>query len=445
VLSRVEAGEMNFDESPFKLDYTLRYLEESLSQRAMNKNLNLEIEMDDRLDMVLIGDTLRLRQILMNFLSNAIKFTNQGKVGLKCTLQAETENKVQIRFEVSDTGIGIDSKKLDVIFEEFKQADSNIAKRYGGTGLGLTICKKLIDIQNGSLAVTSREGAGTTFTFTLPFVKGKHIDSIPHDLGAIETDRLKGHSILLVDDDSVNRLLGKTILEKLGCEYEIVSSGQEAIQKIDGEDFDVILLDIHLPDISGLEVAKYLRKKRKYKKTKIIAVTAAVVQKDIKVFFREGIDDVLLKPFKEIMLYNKICNILGLDVDSETQQETKIILQEYEEPRAFDLSELTSMAGGDRIFINQMLLTFISNTENSIILMEKFLAAKDWQQLGETAHKILPSYRHLAVNSVVDKLVELKSRTLLDPDFDMVPGQVEAIIAEMKDLITDLKKEIQND
>ncbi len=444
VLSKVEAGGMNFDESPFKLDYTLKYLEESLSQRARDKKLSLKFEMDEQLNMVLIGDTLRLRQILINFLNNAIKFTNQGKVSLKCMLQAETENKVQIRFEVSDTGIGINPKNLEVIFEEFKQADSNIAKRYGGTGLGLTICKKLIEMQNGSLAVTSREGSGTTFTITLPFVKGKSSDIIPHDLGSIESDRLKGRSVLLVDDDSVNRLLGKTILEKLGCDFEIVSNGQEAIDNLDREDFDVVLLDIHLPDINGIEVAKYLRKKKNNSTSRIIAVTAAVVQKDIKVFFQEGIDDVLLKPFKEVMLYNKICKVLGYHVDSESRQETKIILREYQEPQAFDLSELKSMAGGDRNFVNQMLLTFISNTENSIVLLEKFLEERNWKQLGETAHKILPSYRHLVVRSVLDKLVVLKTRTIINPDFESVPRLVEAIISEMKDLIADLKKEIQN-
>jgi PAS domain S-box-containing protein len=444
VLSKVEAGELNFDESPFKLDYTLKYLEETLGQRAADKNLILDFDMDERLNMVLIGDTLRLRQILINFLSNAIKFTNQGRISLKCSLQAETEKKVQVRFEVSDTGIGIDPENLDVIFEEFKQADSNIAKRYGGTGLGLTICKNLIEMQNGSLAVTSKEGSGTTFTFTLPFTRGAKSDIVPHDLGSIDSDRLKDRSVLLVDDDSVNRLLGKTILEKLECDYEIAGTGKEAIEKLDQDDFDVVLLDIHLPDINGVEIARYLRREKNNSISKIIAVTAAVVQKDIKSLYREGIDDVLLKPFKEVLLYNKICNVLGFKVEAETQQETKIILREYKEPKAFDLSELKKMAGGDIDFVNQMLLTFISNTENSIILMEKFMNEGEWEQLGETAHKILPSFRHLVVKSVVDKLVDLKAKTIIKPDPEAVPELVEKIISEMKDLIDELKKEIRN-
>jgi CheY-like chemotaxis protein len=406
------------------------------------KNLRFTYHIDEKLnDMVLLGDAFRLRQILINMLSNAIKFTTQGYVELRSFIKTEVDDTVWVRFDVIDTGIGISPDKIDTVFEEFKQASSAITMRYGGTGLGLTICKKLIELQRGSLSVASQEGIGTTFTFSIPYKRGKETDIVPPDFGTVDSEKLRNRHVLLADDDSVNRLLGKTILEKFNCRYDIANSGEEAIEKLKQEAYDIILLDIHMPDVNGLEVAKFLRRKKGDESTKIIAVTAAFMQHDVKEFYKVGINDFLIKPFKEVNLFNKMCDVLKIKTVSKKRQKTEIILEEYRQPKPYNLKELEKMAGQDKDFVSKMLLTFIDNAENTILLLPKLLKAKDWEQIGETAHKILPSYRHLEVNGIVSKLVELKNKTLIKPDHEAVPSLVESTLEEMKSLVSELKQE----
>jgi PAS domain S-box-containing protein len=443
VIQKIESSELSFEHLPFKIHYPVEYIYSVLKPKAEEKNLRFSYHISEKLNgMVLLGDAFRLRQILINLLSNAIKFTTQGYVELKCFIKSEKDDTVWVRFDVIDTGMGISPDKIDTIFEEFKQADSTITKRYGGTGLGLTICKKLIELQRGSLTVASQEGLGTTFTFSIPYQRGKETDIVPPDFGTIDSERLRNKRVLLADDDSVNRLLGKTILDKFNCHYDIANCGEEAIEKLKASAYDIILLDIHMPDVNGLEVAKFLRRMKGDEATKIIAVTAAFMQHDLKEFYEHGINDFLIKPFKEVNLFNKMCEVLEIKTVSKERQKAEIILEEYHHPKSYNLEELEKMAGQDKEFISQMLLTFIGNTESTIILLSKLLKEKDWEQIGETAHKILPSYRHLEVENIVSKLVELKDKTITQPDYKAVPSLVRSTMDEMKALVSELKQEI---
>ena len=214
------------------------------------------------------------------------------------------------------------------------------------------------------------------------------------------------------------------------------------MERLKRSKYDVILLDIHMPDVNGIDVAKFLRTEKKNRSTKIIAVTAAVMQHDVKEFYANGIDDFLIKPFKEVNLYNKMCEVLKIKTPVESRQKTEIILEEYEDPKSYNLGELEKMAGRDKDFITQMLITFIDNTENTIYLLPQLLKEKDWEQIGETAHKILPSYRHLEVQDIVSKLLEIKTKTLIKPDYNAVPALVRTTIEEMKRLVAELKEEL---
>jgi PAS domain S-box-containing protein len=442
VLSKIEARQIRFNKSPFKLSYTIKYVYDALLPKAEEKKLSFTYHVDNRLEMVLLGDSFRLRQILINMLSNAIKFTNNGYVELKCFLLKETKNDVKVGFEIIDTGIGISPKNHENIFDKFKQADSTIIKRYGGTGLGLAICKNLIELQNGSLSVSSEEGIGSTFSFTIHYMKGKSKDIIPEDIGDIDLTKLKNKKTLLVDDDNYNRLLGKTMLDKFECITDISSNGKNAIEKLRKNKYDIVLLDIHMQSVSGIEVAEFIRKKNNDKSTKILAVTAAVMKDDILKYYQVGIDDFLIKPFKEINLYNKMCDVLKIAYQKKKPSKSKVIVKENSNIKLYDLSELKRMAGGNETFIKNMLTTFIENSENSTHLFKQFLETKDWKKIGETAHKILPSYKHLKVEPVISKLVQVKTKTMLNPDYKNVPRLVEKTIKEMKDLLDKLKKEI---
>ncbi|MCB2196687.1 MAG: response regulator [Bacteroidetes bacterium] len=442
VLSKIEAGQIRFDKSPFKLTYTIEYLYKAMLVKAQEKQIDFTYHIDQSLDQVLLGDQFRLRQILINMLSNAIKFTNSGSVKLNCFLDEEKNDSVRVKFEVADTGIGIHPKNLKEIFKRFKQADPSITKTYGGTGLGLAICKNLIELQAGTLSVSSEESVGTTFTFAIPYKKGHRQDMVPEDIGNIDSNALRDIKVLLVDDDNFNRILAKTILEKFGCVVTIAVNGSEAIRFIDKQGFDIILLDIHMSEVSGLDVAEFIRKKKQDQKTKILAVTAAVLKDDINRYFRVGINDFLIKPFKEIDLFNKMCEVLNLR-DKNTKNEVEhTILRENANADLYDLSELLRMADGNQRFVNDMLVTFIENTENTVHLFKQFLKEKNWKQIGETAHKIIPAYKHLQVNSVVKMLIELKEITLEKRDYKRVPDLTKGTITNMQELLKDLKNEI---
>ncbi len=443
ILSKIEARQINFDKSPFKIEHTVKYVYNAFLTKATEKGLRFTYNVDEKLNFVLLGDSFRLRQILINLLSNAVKFTPSGFVELRCFLAEETSERIKVQFDVIDTGIGINPKNLQSIFEQFKQADSSITQKYGGTGLGLSICKNLIDMQAGSLSVSSQENVGTTFSFIIPYTKGKETDIITNDLGEIDPNKLRNRKVLLVDDDSVNRLLGKTILEKIECDFDIANNGKEAISKLDTNEYDIVLLDIHMPDINGVEVAKYFRQKNKNSTTKIVAVTAAVMKDDIQRYFQAGINDFLVKPYKEIYLFNKMCEVLKLKKMTFPKTVTEIILKEEIQPKLYDLTELKTMFGNKPEVIAKMLSTFIANSEDAVIKLQHALDEKDWQQIAELTHKLLPSFQHLEVNSIVKKLLEIKTKSNNSGNYKIISKLTQHLIEAINKLLVDIKDELR--
>lgn len=444
ILSKIEARQINFEKSHFKIGHTIKYVHNALLVKAEEKGLNFSFNLDPKLDLVVLGDSFRLRQILINMLSNAIKFTNAGYVELRCFLVDDKKSRIKVRFDVIDTGIGIKPKYLQSIFEQFKQADSSITQKYGGTGLGLTICKNLIDMQGGSLSVSSQENMGTTFSFIIPYVKGRKTDIVSNDMGEIDPNKLKDKSVLLVDDDSVNRLLGKTILEKIECDFDIANNGKDAINKLDAKFYDIVLLDIHMPDINGVEVAKYFRKKENNKATKIVAVTAAVMKDDIKRYYKAGINDFLIKPYKEIHLFNKMCEVLKIKKKPFPKPVAEIILKEEIHPKLYNLGELKKMTGNKPEMMVNMLTTFIDNSEQALQKFNNALQKKDATLIAETAHKILPSYRHIEVNYIVESLLELKGTQAKNDDFKTLEHATKKVKKAIRKLLEELKIELQH-
>ncbi|MEA1888071.1 MAG: ATP-binding protein [Bacteroidota bacterium] len=376
VYSKIEARKIRFDNAPFKIEDTVKNSFTTLQERAKDKGLDFKYEIAGNLNIVLIGDSFRLRQILINMLSNAIKFTNKGSVQLKVLMQEETEDSCYAMFRVIDTGIGISRKNLKSIFTQYRQANPSTSLKHGGTGLGLTICRNLIELQEGSLSVKSKPGEGSEFSFVIPYKKG-HLDNITK-IDSVEKDfnKLKDKKVLLVDDDSVNRLLGKTLLEKFNCRTDVVSGGKKAMSLLDKEKFDIVLLDIQMPDVDGYQVADYLRTSRKDKTTKIIAFTAAARINDIRDFHEAGIDNFIIKPYREINLFNKMCEVLGIEHKEEEESTFEIILKEEIRPKRYDLSELVSMAEDNKMIINNAIKNFVSNSEVTIYLFKKYLEEK---------------------------------------------------------------------
>ena len=309
-LARVDAGRMTFNKEPFEIRKSLKSLIYSFDLKIKEKNIELTKDYDSKIPLMLLGDSVRLNQIILNLLSNAIKFTHKGKIVLSVKLLNEDDENVTIGFAVADTGIGIPADKIDTIFNVFEQAESGTASSYGGTGLGLAIVKQLIEGQGGSISLKSKLGEGSIFSFTLPFGKTKMSPEEETEIPKPDADsEIKTLRVLVAEDVALNQLLIQIILSDFGFEHEIVSNGKMAIEKLQTNTYDIILMDLQMPKMNGFEAAEYIRKTMK-SKIPIIALTANVITADITKCKEFGMNDYVSKPINENVLYNKIVELV---------------------------------------------------------------------------------------------------------------------------------------
>ncbi len=307
-LAKVDAGKMTYEAQPFEIRKTIASILHSFNLKISEKNLKLEEEYDTKIPAVLLGDLLRLNQIFLNLLSNAVKFTHEGEIKLSVKLLSETEKNVTLKFEVADSGIGIASDRIDSIFKLFEQAELSTANAYGGTGLGLAIVKQLIEEQEGSISLSSKLGEGSTFSFIMPF--GKTNKKSEEETEILNTNsEIKNLRVLVAEDVPLNQLLIKIILGDFGFEYEIVGNGKLAVEKMQTHTYDIILMDLQMPEMNGFEATEQIRKTLK-SQIPIIALTADVTTADLSKCQEFGMNDYISKPINEQLLYSKIVELV---------------------------------------------------------------------------------------------------------------------------------------
>jgi CheY-like chemotaxis protein len=259
----------------------------------------------------MIGDPTRLNQILLNLVGNAVKFTEKGGVKIIVDLLSSDEDVMELRFTVSDTGIGISEDKLGSIFEIFTQAANDTNRKYGGTGLGLTIVKQLVELQGGTISVKSKEGSGSSFVFVLKFKKSKPAEKekkqFPVSKKLSHIDKL---NILLVEDNLLNQILAKKVLTNWNWNVDVADNGLVAVKKLKNASYDLILMDIQMPEMDGYEATRQIRKKAPPAKrdVPIIAITAHAITGEAEKCYNAGMNDYITKPFDEKVLYEKIIN-----------------------------------------------------------------------------------------------------------------------------------------
>ena len=240
-----------------------------------------------------------------------------------------------------------------------------LPRKHGGTGLGLTISKRLTELMNGKIGVESREGKGSTFVVDIPLERSQK-QFLSKDTLEINQEVLSGRRALIVDDDAMNRLLGEIILEGFNMEVQLASDGNEAIEILGKENFDIILLDIHMPEVSGPHVARYIRREKGDHEVKILAVTADMDREEMDRYLKEGIDDYIIKPFREASMFNKLCQMLEVDSKLIHQDSIKIVLKEEPGSSLYNLEELRAITRGNPEFFNEMIQTFLENAEEGI-------------------------------------------------------------------------------
>ncbi len=311
-LAKMDAGKMVLEHIPFRLFSSVSDMLHLFETKIQEKNLILVKEYDTSIPELLVGDPVRLRQIILNLMSNAVKFTNTGTITVRVRKLDEDEKNVTIEFAVSDTGIGIPDNKLKQIFDAFEQVASETTRLYGGTGLGLAIVKELVKLQGGTVKVKSKVDKGSTFSFALDFEKAKGQAGPAEDLGRGSTTKaalrragIKSVKILVVEDIALNQFLMKTLLDDFGFEFDMAGDGKIAIEKLQQNQYDVILMDLKMPEMDGFDATTYIRKEMKLQ-TPIIAVTADVTTVSMEKCRALGMNDYLSKPIDEKMLFNKI-------------------------------------------------------------------------------------------------------------------------------------------
>jgi signal transduction histidine kinase len=312
-LAKVDAGKMTFEQTPFKMSTSLSAMLHLFESKIQEKNIEFIKEYDKNIPEVLVGDPIRLRQIILNLLSNAIKFTTKGKITVRVRLLSEDEAKACIEFTVTDTGIGIAENKISTIFENFQQASSGTSRLFGGTGLGLAIVKQLIESQGGSIGVKSKIDEGSTFSFILSFLKTNDkpdLDGYRETSELAELDsEIKNIKVLVVEDMVLNQLLMKTILDDFGFESDVAANGRIAIEKLQNKSYDIILMDLQMPEMNGFEATDYIRNTMN-SNIPIIALTADVTTVDLAKCKAVGMNDYIAKPIDEKLLYSKIIGIV---------------------------------------------------------------------------------------------------------------------------------------
>ncbi|SFF83173.1 PAS domain-containing hybrid sensor histidine kinase/response regulator [Pontibacter chinhatensis] len=410
-IAKIESGKMELEQIPFSLCDTVQMAFKNFIYKAEEKEIAYAYKPDDQHPPIVIGDPYRLNQVLLNLLSNAIKFTQEGSVTLSCQVLDETEDNITVEFAVADTGIGIPPSKMEYIFEGFSQAYSSTTRKYGGTGLGLSISKTLIEMQNGRIWVESKEGKGSTFKFVLTYPKSKEVyqevreDNIDYkSLGPIQ--------VLLAEDNEVNVFLAKSILEGWGAEVTVAYNGMDALELVEKNRYDIILMDIQMPELSGTDATEAIRKLEDPVKahTPIIAMTANAIKGDSEKYLASGMDDYISKPFEEAKLFRKIEALIRNNKPATTPEpETPATSESINPVQLYDLAVLEKIARGNKAFIKRTKLLFIETVPVTLQDMRQCRDRSDWQGVSAAAHKIkstIDTLRIASAKEVVRRIEE---------------------------------------
>jgi len=403
-LAKVDAGKMTFEQTPFKMALSIAAMLHMFETKIQEKNLELVKEYDDRIPEVLLGDPVRLHQIILNLVSNAVKFTTKGKITVKVRLLSEDEQKVTIEFSVTDTGIGIPEDKIEKIFENFQQASSRTSRLYGGTGLGLAIVKQLVEPQGGSISVKSKIDEGSVFSFILNFEKTNAEAEAEIEILGFDTE-IKNIKVLVVEDIALNQLLMKTLLDDFGFEQDIAANGKIAIEKLSHKDsfgvvnsYDIILMDLQMPEMNGFETTEYIRNTMN-SKIPIIALTADVTTVDLAKCKAVGMNDYIAKPVDERLLYSKIIGLARNPVLTKYHGASEIDNNPDEKSKCTDLAYLLRRTKSDPKLMMEMISLYLEQTPPLVRLMKKSLRDKDWTSLYAAVHKIIPSFSIVGIST----------------------------------------------
>jgi PAS domain S-box-containing protein len=431
--SKLEAGKVTLEDIGFNMHDLITNTSRVLKLKAEEKGLIFEVCIADNVAHFLKGDPYRVNQVLMNLLSNSIKFTSRGRVSLQCRLIKDNPDSQELEIIICDTGKGMDESYLKNLFNKFSQEDESIARSYGGTGLGMSIVKQLIELMNGSITVESKKGEGTQVYVHLSFMKCVECEHIKKENITIEAHTLTGKKILLVEDNEMNRVVAETILSQYGATITEAVNGADAVDALRNNRFDIVLMDIQMPVMDGLEATQIIRRDLRLN-TPIIALTANAVKGEMEKCIQSGMNDYLSKPFEEEDLIRLIAKWLGRETHFATAKENTVTATPL-----YDINKLKQITRGDEQFMQKMLELFIKETTNSVSELNTALKVRDIKRLQFLAHRMKSALGNLSVASAVDIAQKIEKSEWAEPDYpalDELACRFKSIIDEV---ITSIK------
>lgn len=427
--SKLESGYLHVSKEPFQLDDVLTNLKNIMSHRADSKGLSLVILKDQSLPGSFTGDEKKLKQVLINLTGNALKFTEKGSVKVEVALQQQIGEQYWLTFKVTDTGIGISKENLKYVFERFYQVEDRYSKKYSGTGLGLPIVKQLVDMQGGTITVNSMPGVGTEFQFVLPFIKADFIQKEEPNLAPVR--RMLQHAgkrILVVDDHELNRELLELVLKEYQCRVVTAESGIEALEVLQKMKFDLVLMDVQMPELNGMETTQRIRHQLALD-VPVIACTAFSQPKEIQMCKEAGMNDYLGKPVEENQLLGLLKKYLNLEA------EPKI------EGALINLSKIHSITGANKELTDNMLARAIAQIPEELEQLHQSLLQKNYLKVKEQAHTMCSTLALMGASSTLIEQVKNMQRLAGDAStaheklvqlFEAVNTTVHKMIIEVK-------------
>lgn len=431
--SKIEAGKMTLQKIPFNLKKILQNIVSSNEFKAEQKGLGLFLKFDEKLNVTLLGDAIRLSQVLLNLVSNAIKFTDFGQITLEARVVTKMNNALVVEFNVIDTGKGIAEDKQQLIFESFTQEDSSISRKYGGTGLGLSISKQLVELMGGDLRVKSSLNEGSKFSFVVGFpISQEPIEEAKQN--NINSNLLIGKKILLVEDNAMNQFFAQKLLEGWGMKVEIAQNGKEGVEKFKTKYYDGILMDIQMPEMDGFQATKLIRAIST--KIPIIALTALIIDEEVEHFKRVGMNDYIAKPFVADELMQKLIKYISLPQSySITSPKENNEVSE----KLYNNQLLIQMMKGDLVQIMQMENLFVQQSEDAIKQFNLLLAEENWKQIGLLAHKIKASIDMLQVNTLKQPIRQLESLGKQESFSPEIPTLIKTVVETLQKVSSEIQ------
>jgi len=440
-ISKIESGKLKLENIAINLKEELKNSLYLYNGKALEKGIRLECDIDGGLDTPLKADPVRLRQVISNLISNAVKFTEKGCVKLSVKKLTENSTQIKLLFSIQDNGIGIPKEKIEYIFSPFEQADSSTTRRFGGTGLGLAISKRLIEMMGGNLTVESEVGKGSTFSFTLDLSRCELDHTCEKTHPEHNSKIMFDAKVLVAEDNKVNQKLLKILLEHLGISPQIVENGKEAFEMFVDNEYDMILMDINMPEMDGVSATRLIREYEKengLNTTPIIALTANALSGDKERFLESGMDGYIPKPIDKGFLLE----VLEEHLEGKIKSENRILDMENGNSKGRlkeQIEILKSELGVDEELSLELLKEYFDGIDGEIRLLGGAILEGDLQKIASYSHSIKGSSLNLRLNSIgeVAKEIELKAKEGFVGDYDSLFGI-------LQDAINDYRSEMVN-